>query len=99
MLYLFFLPCGDVMEFEQVDRTQLVLECPWCEATFDVLELVRYIEMSRRPFVIMQKQLVTDGKRLLEVVDMMDCGHPVVRERHRDAALEHGDESLKVLRN
>lgn len=91
LAYLASLPCGCVVDSERVPTAVLkhegeqivVLECPWCDATFLMNEFeVWRIDGQGPLFVERKTQLVFFGKTLLEFIRPCgDCTVPLVRER------------------
>lgn len=87
--------CVDVVE----KTGWAAIVCPWCDVVYDESSLSEYIDDAECPPMSLQKSLVSDGKRLLEVVDFCPEGHPLVRERHSGAEIEHISTPLEPMRN
>jgi hypothetical protein len=97
-------PCGCVVDMEDADDLTVevdgveFIECPWCDDVFSCSDVGEFVEENRPPVIQPQRQLCTDGRRLLEVVGLHGDGTRfIVRERRRGARPEHSRGAMRFL--
>jgi hypothetical protein len=104
-IVFFRLPCNCIIEYAQVNDIissvsgRLIVECPWCGASFLNEDVEQFVDRSPRPIITPQRLLATDGKCLYDVVGTCSEGHFMVRERRREATVEHHEGELQFLKD
>jgi len=77
-------PCGCAVEVSRMSVWGSIIECYWCDATFNVKDFDKWIEKGAAQPLLLEcrpRPLFKFGDRILELLGTDDSGVPIVREK------------------
>jgi len=103
------LPCGCCADAGSIlvwePEGQVILECPWCDATFSRDDVHEWLHSESSPQLYIQRPprtLVRYAGKVLEALGRCDCDEPLVREAGTKQKLHLGElpeSTPEVMRN